>query len=194
MVDTRENCWMLFHAFVQRHLHIVLLVCTNDMQAWARQALSFPLLLSAMSLFWMGNPSADKMNAFASVYLNSVIGPEEKRHRPDILQITARHMTLAHLAANELLSRSPITDLKVSSHPAACFTWYVQAWVKVYRSCRHHVQHKFEMASRAAQKQAAALTRLSDLEAAIEDQRQVVEQRRLWRIGCWRRWGRRRHF
>lgn len=115
---------------------------------------------------------------------------------------------------------------KVSSHPAACFTWYVQAWVKVYRSCRHHVQvslrfrpflmpspdtrsyhptlastahqtaafhaeptwqrtcklcrdvggvgqHKFEMASRAAQKQAAALTRLSDLEAAIEDQRQV---------------------
>lgn len=82
-------------------------------QAWARQALSFPLLLSAMSLFWMGNPSADKMNAFASVYLNSVIGPgqppcphtlhpfsmlsltlvgnaEEKRHRPDILQVSQR--------------------------------------------------------------------------------------------------------
>lgn len=35
MVDTRENCWMLFHAFVQRHLHIVLLVCTNDMQVFS---------------------------------------------------------------------------------------------------------------------------------------------------------------
>ena len=123
----------------------------------------------------------------------------------DVIMQAARHMTLVHQAAIEMATKqsAPIpaprqaqAGMRPSSDsgmrrvargdkrltvtlPNASVAWYCQAWSSIYVSRRTRVVWRHEMATRASSKLEAALTRLSDLQTSIEDQKQMVEQKKM---------------
>jgi hypothetical protein len=105
----------------------------------------------------------------------------EQSIRPEIVSQVSRHQTLAHQAAADFLSRPHLSDSPsvLACYPAVSFTWYAQTWAAIYSRRMQDMTKKNERACAAAEKLEAALARLNDLEAAIEDQKQLVEQKKL---------------
>ena len=75
MVDSHENCFMLFTSHVQRHLHLIVMASTNGQLDWGRTVLSYPLLLNGMSVCWFGGHNNESMQDFAAVHLATELGP-----------------------------------------------------------------------------------------------------------------------
>ena len=202
MVDSHENCWMLFTNLVQRHLHLVVIASTDGQLQWGPTVLAFPLLLTGMSVCWFGGHSTESMQDFASVHLAAQLAHERDKGGTELVEQACRHMTLVHQAAVEMASklsgqaglrnqaapmsphagpaRGSASTNKVSiSLPTASLAWYCQAWSAIYTARRQRVVTRSQMAKRASNKLEAALTRLNDLETSIEDQKQVVEQKKI---------------
>ncbi len=202
MVDSHENCWMLFTNQVQRHLHLVVIASTDGQLQWGQTVLAFPLLLTGMSVCWFGGHSTDSMQDFASVHLSAQLAHDRDKGGAELIEQACRHMTLVHQAAVDMASKhSGQTGLRqqgppMSPHagpsrgnastnklsislPTASLTWYCQAWSAIYIARRDRIVTRSQMAKRASTKLEAALTRLSDLETSIEDQKQMVEQKKI---------------
>ena len=202
MVDSHENCWLLFTIHLQHHLHLVILESSNNaLLDWSKMVLAYPLLLTRMSVCWFyGNDSA-RMQDFATVYLEEKLKNEKDGqvagHDDDTVLPAARHMSLVHQAAMELATNYAGAGRHLNSHtgtqkfgvapdrsvpvplPTASLSWYCQAWSAIYTARRDHVVRKHAMAKRASSKLGGALSRLRDLETSLEDQKQVVEQKKL---------------
>ena len=201
MVDSHENCWMLFTSHVRQHLHLIVMASTNAKLSWGRMVLSFPMLLNGMSVCWFGGHNNESMQDFASVHLSSELARVCEKGSWELILQAARHMTLVHQAAMEMASKQsgesvarsmvppgsphaggkpppPIKRQHVPL-PAASLAWYCQAWSAIYKARRDLVVSRHQMAKRASGKLEAALTRLSDLETSIEDQKQMVEQKKI---------------
>lgn len=204
MVDSHENCWMLFTTQVQRHLHLVVMTSTNTHLDWGRSVLDYPGLLTSMSVCYFGAHHSKNTQDFASVHLSAELDKEADKGAPELVVQAARHMTLVHQAAIEMASKqggdgarhlaaptptsptvSGVTRVATGDKrlavcvPSASLAWYCQAWSSIYAQRRQLVVWRHEMAKRASSKLQAALTRLSDLETSIEDQKQMVEQKKI---------------
>jgi len=181
MEDSRENCWVLFNAQVHKHLRIVATSATNDLANWGSRAMSYPLLITRMTVVWIGALLPDKTHDFGIPYLGSLLDHDLQEERPELVSQVSRHLTLVHQAAADFLSRPQPPDPlpPLSAYPSTSFTWYAQTWTSIYKRMRDDVKEKSRRAVIAAEKLDAELTRLSDLEAAIEDQKQVVEQKKI---------------
>jgi hypothetical protein len=211
MVDSHDNCWMLFTQQVQQHLHLIIMASTDKANLdWSRTLLAYPLLLTAVTVSWFSAPHTDSMHNFASVYLAAHVGKEAEGSRGDVRLQASRHVTLVHQAAVEMMGKHNvhITDagpgpgarqggggMPTSPHPGqktqapsrmlgvglpgASLAWYCQAWAAIYKLRKARIVSKHQMAKRASDKLEAALTRLSDLETSIEDQKQLVEQKKV---------------
>lgn len=181
MEDSRENCWVLFNIQAHKHLRVVCTSATNDIAHWGRTAMSYPLLITRMTVVWLGALPPEKTHAFGMPYLQSLLEKELQEERPELVSQVSRHLTLVHQAAADFLARPqpPDPTPPLASYPSVSFTWYAQTWTTIYTRMRDEVREKLRRAVIATDKLDAELTRLSDLEAAIEDQRQVVEQKKL---------------
>ncbi len=167
---------------VQKHLRLLITAATNDLPQWCARCVKFPLVLSCTSIFWLGTRPSENMQNFGMQYLSAMIDGEEQVKRPDIVAQVSRHLTLVHQAAADFLSRphhysdSPSV---LSCYPPASFAWYAQTWASIYKRRKEEATVRNERTRVAAEKLEAALVRLNDLDASIEDQRQLVEQKKL---------------
>lgn len=74
-----------YNVQASKHLRVVATGATNDITQWGVRAMSFPQMITRMTVVWLGALPPDKTQGFGMPYLKSLLDPELQQARPELV-------------------------------------------------------------------------------------------------------------